>query len=192
MPLGVIPTPHTVAASATSAVQSDQDHRRKSEAEDGHFAGPFHRDFIDTLIRQKLLPVDVHLFLLSDDETAAEKAKGEKLTAELSVAQKTIAEAEAKGVRLAEELSAVRKAKDDEAAKVRDFQSQLARAEREIKELQKSEKAKGSFLSLFGKKSTVDLAALEQAARRELFALKRPHGVSPPSFKGSQSDIIDV
>lgn len=82
----------------------DQKHQRKSEAEEGHFAGPFHRDFIDTLIRQKLLPADVHLFLLSDDETAAEKAKGEKLTAELSVAQKTIAEAEAKGVRLAGNL----------------------------------------------------------------------------------------
>ena len=104
MPLGVIPTPHTVAASATSAVQSDQEHQRKSEAEDGHFAGPFHRDFIDTLIRQKLLPVDVHLFLLSD---SGKNDKPADLAKELETARKALAEEQTKVRQLMEERTSI-------------------------------------------------------------------------------------
>ena len=47
-------------------------------------------------------------------------------------------------------------------------------------------------MALFGKDSAADLSALEQAARRELSAMKRPRGAHPRPFKNSQSDIIDV
>lgn len=172
--------------------------------DDGQFAGPFHHDYITAFIQQESAADTVRLYRLDDGtveneladlsnaleqsraETVAAASENERLTADLAAAQEETRN-------LAAQLENARKDAADGQAEIIALKEQLAEAERKIVALQNPQRQRNTLQSLFGRGAKIDsagLAAIEQAAQRELAALKRPRGLR--QIKKARTDVIDI
>ena len=118
------------------------------------------------------------------DELAGERKKAQvEAAAQLKIAQDAVYATQTK--------ANAAKAKADAAkAKAENLRKQLDAAERKIAKLQEVKKVKEPFRNLFGGDSQADFSVLEQAARRELSAMKRTP--NPRHFPKAGNDVIDI